>query len=205
MNKKFRVDYDKITTICKIFNIENFQINNDGTVDVLGDVDLSGQNLDKLPLKFRVVRGNFDVRKNCLTSLYKCPETITGDLFCQFNFLTSLRFGPKILCGRYFCSYNQITSLVGIPKNFLNDIICNNNALTTLHGAPNVVRNIDISFNNLNNLKFLPNVILEDLTCRGNMLNNLFDLTKVFGSIYVDEYLELQHKRSVAIIDVLAE
>ena len=41
-----------IDQICIKYNIKNYSINPDGSVDVNGDVDLSNKNLEKLPLFF---------------------------------------------------------------------------------------------------------------------------------------------------------
>ncbi len=50
----------KVEKICKKYNITNWTLNPDGTVDVDGSVYLSGRRLSKLPLKFGRVTG----RKN---------------------------------------------------------------------------------------------------------------------------------------------
>jgi len=42
-----------IDSICKKYYIQNYTINDDGTIDVDGNVNLNVKNLTKLPLKFR--------------------------------------------------------------------------------------------------------------------------------------------------------
>ena len=44
----------------KSYNVENYTINDDLSVDVSGVVDLSGKSLIMIPVKFRNVSGNFD-------------------------------------------------------------------------------------------------------------------------------------------------
>ena len=73
-----------------------------------------------------------------------------------------------------------------------------------MKGAPKVVRNIDISDNLLTNINFLPEIILEDLTCRGNLFENLNSLGRVYGAIYADDALVMQHNRRVAIANILS-
>lgn len=46
-----------IESICKKYNIKNYTINSDGTIDVYGNVILSRNYLTKLPLKFGRVSG----------------------------------------------------------------------------------------------------------------------------------------------------
>lgn len=203
MAKRFNTNPDKVISICKNFGIENYYLNNDGSIDVFGNVDLSGKNLNRIPIKFRVVGGNFDIRKNCLTSLFGCPATITGDFFCQFNFLASLRFGPKAVNGKYFCSYNILKDLAGVPPTFLNDLICNNNRLSSLKNSPRCVRNLDISHNPLKHLAGMP-IVLEDLTCYGNDLENLGNDSTIYGAIYAEENLKLQYDRRMAIDQILS-
>jgi hypothetical protein len=68
----------EVAKICKKYDIENWILNPDGTVDVDGDVYLSGQRLSKLPLKFGRVTGDFWCFDNQLTSLEGCPKEISG-------------------------------------------------------------------------------------------------------------------------------
>ena len=58
---------DNIHEICKRYDIENYTINSDGSIDVDGNVDIQDRKLTKLPLKFRNVSGSFDCKYNKLT------------------------------------------------------------------------------------------------------------------------------------------
>ncbi len=49
----------KIGEICKKYNIKNYNINTDGSIDVDEYVDLSDKELTKLPIKFNKVTDNF--------------------------------------------------------------------------------------------------------------------------------------------------
>jgi hypothetical protein len=60
---------EDIESICKKYGIKNWTLNEDGSIDVDGDVDLSFKKLTKLPIKFRNVSGNFDCSYKNLTSL----------------------------------------------------------------------------------------------------------------------------------------
>lgn len=47
----------EISDICKKYDIENYTINPDGSIDVNGNVNLSTFNLTELPLTFNYVSG----------------------------------------------------------------------------------------------------------------------------------------------------
>jgi hypothetical protein len=71
-----------IKSICQKYNIKNWTINEDGSVDVDGVVNLSGKGLTQLPLKFGKVSGGFYCSDNLLTSLEGAPIEVDGDFYC---------------------------------------------------------------------------------------------------------------------------
>src|SRR5271157_3681122 len=73
-----------IDEICKIYDIENYTINN-GSIDVDGDVYIQDKNLDKIPLKFNKVSGSFSCSCNNLDTLEYCPEYVGKDFWCYNN------------------------------------------------------------------------------------------------------------------------
>jgi hypothetical protein len=91
-------------------------LNPDGSYDVDGDVNLSGQHLTKLPYKFRHVTRYFSCSYNQLTSLTGAPETVGGYFDCYNNQLTSLTGAPETVGGYFDCYNNQLTSLTGAPE-----------------------------------------------------------------------------------------
>ena len=99
--------FEDIDSICKKYDIENYTINTDGTIDGDGDVNLSGQGFIKLPLKFGRVGGNFYCHNNQLTSLEGCPQIVGGDFYCNDNQLTTLEGAPREV-GRHFYCDNKI-------------------------------------------------------------------------------------------------
>jgi len=48
-----------VELVCHRYGIENYSINEDGSVDVEGDVDIRRKGLTELPLQFRNVKGSF--------------------------------------------------------------------------------------------------------------------------------------------------
>ena len=97
-----------ISLICKKYGIENYTINDDGSIDVNGDVSLSYDGLTELPLRFNRVTGSFSCFDNKLTTLKGCPRWV-GDWFsCGSNKLTSLEFSPEYVGNDFFCSDNYL-------------------------------------------------------------------------------------------------
>ena len=98
-----------ISLICEKYNIENYTINDDGSIDVNGDVDLYGKELTELPLTFNKVSGSFECDHNNLTSLKGCPKWVGGFFYCDNNQLTSLEFSPDYVGDDFYCDNNKLT------------------------------------------------------------------------------------------------
>ncbi len=120
---------EDIHSICKKYNIQNYTINQDGYIDVEGNVYISGKGLTELPLKFGKVGGNFYCDENRLTSLEGAPREVVGNFFCNNNKLTSLEGLPRSVGGYFYCYRNQLTSLEGISKYISAGIYCDNNKI----------------------------------------------------------------------------
>ena len=99
-----------ISLICKQYGITNYIINSDGSIDVNGDVDLSGFGLTQLPLRFNRVTGYFNCNYNKLTTLEGCPKWIGGWFSCHDNQLTSLEFSPDYIGSSFDCQCNNLTN-----------------------------------------------------------------------------------------------
>lgn len=134
--------------------------NIDGSIDYEGDIDISGMKLDKIPLKFNNVFGNFDCSDNELTTLKGCPKFVDGDFYCYLNQLADLKYGPKDVCGNYICSGNKLTSLYGSPREIHGDFVCSNNLLKNLKDCPDIINGNFISIDNhIINSIYLPKII----------------------------------------------
>ncbi len=97
-----------ISLICKQYGITNYTINEDGSIDVVGDVDLYDKNLTELPLTFNKVSGSFNCSWNRLTSLKGGPRWVGGYFYCSHNQLTSLEFSPDYVGGDFYCTGNKL-------------------------------------------------------------------------------------------------
>jgi hypothetical protein len=97
-----------ISLICKQYDIKNYTINPDGSIDVNGDVNLSGYDLSEIPLTFNKVSGNFFCSYNQLTSLKGSPRWVGSSFYCRYNRLTSLEFSPDYVGGDFRCIDNDL-------------------------------------------------------------------------------------------------
>ena len=101
---------NSIHDICKKYKIYNYTVNDDGSIDVNGSVNLRFNGLSEFPLRFNKIFGSFYCDNNELTSLKNGPNWIKGSFRCDFNELTSLEFSPKYVGGDFNCSHNPLTS-----------------------------------------------------------------------------------------------
>ena len=120
---------DDIHEICKKYDITNYIINDDMSIDVHGIVVLFGEIIE-LPLNFNKVTGTFICEKNRLISLKGAPNYVGGNFICDHNFLTSLKYGPEYVKFEYVCNSNNITSLKHIG-HVGNEIFCVDNKIKT--------------------------------------------------------------------------
>jgi hypothetical protein len=177
---------EDIHRICEEYNITNYTINDDLSIDVDGNVYLYTKGLTKLPLIFNKVNGNFACYNNQLTSLEGAPKEVNGNFDCYSNNLTSLKGAPNKVNGNFDCTYNQLTSLEGAPKEVNGNFDCYNNNLTSLKGAPNKVNgNFDCTYNQLTSLEGATKEVNGYFNCSRNNLYSFYNLPiDVIGKVY---------------------
>lgn len=128
---------EEIEFIVKQFGIINYYINNDGYVNVNGDVQFSGFNLKKLPIKFNIINGNFNISGNSLETLENCPNKIIGNAIFSFNNLKDLNYCTPIIKGSLIVNGNRLKTLKGAPKKIGQVFSCElNKTLNSLEYAP---------------------------------------------------------------------
>ena len=108
----------EIHNICEKYEIKNYSINPDGSIDVEDSVYLFNMNLDKLPLKFNKVGGYFGCSNNNLTTLEGCPKEVGDTFYCSSNKLTSLKGGPEKVYDMFYCGGNPLESLDGYNGDY---------------------------------------------------------------------------------------
>lgn len=116
---------------------EQFKINDDLSIDIIGSITMTMMSLSQIPHKFNRCTGNF---------------------ICSFNNLTTLKNSPDYVGGKFDCSYNRLFDLKGGPK-FASTYLCNNNKLNNLDGSPHNVKYFNCSSNNIINYDSVPNLI----------------------------------------------
>ena len=164
----------------KEYDIENYTINRDFTIDVNESINLYNMDNEEFPeyIQFGVVKGDFDCSTNKLTSLRGCPREVEGDFNCGDNELTSLE-GAPVECHSFFCYNNNLITLKGAPKE-TEDFGCDDNKLTDLEGAPKKVGSFNCSYNKLKSLKGAPREVSGNFICNKNpTLFTIGDVRKV--------------------------
>ena len=98
---------EEVEAWLKEIDITNYIINEDLTVDIDDDVDISCQNLKEIPIKFGIVNGNFNCGYNELTSLEGCPEVVNSNFDCSDNELKILEYFPPKINGIFIAFYKN--------------------------------------------------------------------------------------------------
>lgn len=185
-----RKQIEKNLTLMGI-DLNSCEITKDYIVNAKGNIYVNNKMINKCPVQFgniqgnfiwhfsnlstlegmpKSVSGNFIVSNNKLTSLEGSPETVGGLFNCNQNKLKNLVGGPTNVHS-YHCSFCGLESLDGSPKNVRVDFVCNRNNLTTLKGSPKRIFGIfDCSDNKLTTLTYMP--ICTRVILSNNPLSN---------------------------------
>ena len=132
-------DYTKKKTTeeyLKEYNITSYTINGNGIVDVQGDVYIPRNGMNRLPIIFGRVSGDFRCAYNSLTTLIGCPSYVDGKFIINSNSLTSLQYSPLYVGSDFECNYNNIRTLYGITNDIGGNLKCIENRLSTLKYLP---------------------------------------------------------------------
>ena len=114
---------EEVENWLKEMGIENYIINEDLTVDVKGDVNISFERLKEIPVQFGIVEGDFYCYNNELTSLEGCPKEVKGSFNCYDNNLINLEDCPEVIHGDFDCGHNNLTSFKFFPKEIKGSYI----------------------------------------------------------------------------------
>jgi len=170
------INSSEIDSICNEYNIKNYIINEDGSIDVDGNVNLYNKKLKVLPLNFRKVSGDFYCNYNQLISLEGAPQSVGKDFSCCSNQLTTLEGAPQSIRGYFDCNSNQLTTLEGAPQRIGGNFNCSDNQLTSLEGVPKRVSGLFLCYsNNLKNIDYLPKYYKE-LDISNNPISKIIKL-----------------------------
>lgn len=156
---------EEVLNFILMMNIKDYIINDDLSVDVMGDVDLSHKKLKSIPIQFNTVTGSFDCSYNELKNLNNSPRAVGGAFSCAVNKISSLELGPKIVEGQYDCNYNKLKNLMGLPSK-VEVLGIAHNPLTTFEGIGIHIKTLLIMHSlPLTEMDFIPkscNIVLAE-------------------------------------------
>ena len=166
----------EIDTICEKYDIINYTINSDNSVDVDGDVNLFNKRLESIPLNFNIVNGYFGCGNNHLTSLKGCPVRVGNGFYCFDNILTSLQYSPQYVeNGSFSCRDNKIKSLQYCTELIRGDFYCYYNKLTSLQYHPTVYGKFYCYNNQINTFENFY-YYKEDIEFKNNPIYDIYEL-----------------------------
>jgi hypothetical protein len=201
----FPTTREEVIEACERYEIKNYTINDDLSIDVDGSIGLYNKNLEHLPLKFNYVHGGFQCNRNKLKSLEGCPKTVGGDFVCYGNKLKSLEGCPQSVGGDFYCFTNDIETLKGSPQTVDGDFYCFDNNLVSLEGCPQTVDNFDCSDNKLRDLEYFPEVS-GDVYTEENTVNLLvYTFIKNADNFMIEDFndYEIVRNRDTVMLDRL--
>lgn len=136
-----KVSRRTVEKVLDILQIENYEINDDLTVSVDGDVEIDGLGLSHIPIQFNIVTGDFICTGNLLKSLKGSPFRLGGNFECSMNDLETLEGSPQEMAnGSFYCDTNVLKSLKGVTQDIFGDFDCSGNEdLESLSEGPKKV------------------------------------------------------------------
>ncbi len=116
-------------------DVDDYTINDDLTVDVIGDVEIAYRDLELIPVQFGVVDGLFNCAENRLVSLRGLPRKCL-EVYCRGNMLTNLDWAPAE-CTLIHCRNNPtLRDINGAPDGceliYDHDAVAKNQAARQL-------------------------------------------------------------------------
>lgn len=131
------------------YNIKNYNINDDLTIDVNGKVGLYGYSESQLPeyIQFNEVNGYFNISYSQIKTLKGCPKIVKGNFNCSWcKNLKTLEGAPEKVGGYFSCANcKNLESLKGSPKIVKGHFNCGHCVLLkSLNGAPKQVKKLFI-------------------------------------------------------------
>lgn len=93
----------------KKYDIDNYQINDDLTVDILGDLKLTNKNLSQFPnyLQFNIITGSCYVQNNRWRTLSGFPKVVQGDFSIHTSNIKS-KFWKESYIRKHINIYGKI-------------------------------------------------------------------------------------------------
>lgn len=208
----FLTDKEEIGKIMKDLKVDDYDIEEDGSVNINWDIDITFDKINHhkgdrkfdetvLPIKFNHVGGEFRFRgytlRPTLTSLEGSPKSCRSFRILTAK-ITNLQGSPIIVEESFECSYTLITSLEGCPRHIPQTLDVYSNKLTDFRGGPEEVgENLIATSNPLTSLEGLPKIIGSRLHIDSPLLwdptplRNVQHESIVTGGTKIDHLIEL--------------
>lgn len=173
MQNKMPQTKKEVVNILKNLGVDlfNYEVHDDLSISIDGDVNLTHKNLITLPVNFNEIRGVFNCSYNNLVSLKGAPKKVTHTFMAMKNKISFLKDLPQ--CPEICLSYNNIKILDNIPEETID-----------LDLSYNDIQNISPELLQKNNYK------LESLILSYNKINSGLDNLMNFSRmdrIYINE------------------
>ena len=177
--------FNSIHNWCDRYDITNYTINDDGSIDVNGNVNLFNTNISELPISFNKVSGDFSCESSRLTDLKGSPEKIGGYFHCGYNYLTTLEGCPKIIKEHFDASGNELTSLQFGPESVNGYFSCNNNNIKSFEHIPKYIKNsLSLKNNEIEDLSGLEGLDKNQMIyMTGNPISLIFNDSEKYSNM----------------------
>ena len=107
------INKELIELFCEEFNIKNYYINENYSINVYQNVVLDNFIGDELPIKFNKVIGYFSCNKSNIKSFKNFPNFIEENIYLQGNIIENFHGFPKTVKGRIVLWNSTIKSMEG--------------------------------------------------------------------------------------------
>lgn len=174
--KKQELNIDKILYYCDLFKIKKYNINDDGSIDVFEDVDISNKYLIKIPIKFNEVYGDFLCNNTNIVSMKNCPNIIHKNFNMGFNKIKKIEHSPIDVGEKFNLEHNKNLSYIkDFPRNVGSSIVLYSCNFKSLYNLPSIINgSLYIDFNKkLKHLIYSPKKVFGSYSCSYCFLKTL--------------------------------
>lgn len=168
----------RILKFLKEHKIENAFINDDYTVDIIGNVDLSKCGLHYMPIKFNNVTGNFDCSYNNLTSLKNCPKKVGGNFDCTGNDINLEEVSVENYKGLFLYNENENNKLLNAKCLSESKLLNENNIKDEIQKLESEIADLEKTEEELIADNRWSNDPREEILKRRNRIKDVRDLLK---------------------------
>jgi hypothetical protein len=167
--KRFNEQEKSIEDWCIELNLYDYTIEKGIVNFYYSNVNISKKNLERFPIEFGFIAGDFICSDNNLINLNGAPKRTLFSFECNNCNLETLEGCPEKVGSNFCCNNNNLTTLEGSPKSVGQDFRCRGNQLKSFIGCPKVGRDLHCQRNNLYKFDGLTsNSVHEDIFCEYN-------------------------------------